>query len=172
MDWTPWLRQTYQINDGTLIQTHKWVEYVVRDGILPLLASKQYDLVCKPEELANCILNHLIRHDYGFKKCKYTSYRCKHLEEVLLEEYEFFEDSYPESVWKGLRRQFYVQHFADEGLFADRVWMNLPMIVFEHVSLASPAFDALYEKHRHLDEEDEDSSENELLGPGVRSERE
>jgi len=153
------------------IQTHKWVEYLVRDGILPLLKEKQLDMICKPEEIASCILNHLIRHERDYKRSRFTSYRCMHGQEGTMDEYEFFEDIIPEKVWKSLKYRFYIQWFADQEAFADRVWTNLPLIIFDHLSFDSPGFSPLYEKWRHLDEEDEDSAE-ESFGPSVSTERE
>ena len=171
MSWEQFLRRDLDISDGTTIQTHKWVEYLVRDGILPLLKRNQYDLTCKPEDLANCILNHLIRHERDYKRARFTTYRCKHREEGTMEEYEFFEDTLPEKVWKLMKEQFYIEWFADKEAFADRIWMNLPLIIFDHLSVNSPRFNALYEKLRHLDEDDDNSSEG-SVGPGMGTERE
>jgi len=170
MNWEEFLRREFTGIDNSPIQTHKWVEYVVRDGILPLLKATQFGLTCKPQELANCILNHLIRHETDFKKCRFTTYRCKHPEEMNLEEYEYFEDMVPSEVWTSMRRKFYLCHFADDSEFAARIWLNIPLIVFEHLDINTTGFNGLREKQRHLDEEDD--SENELLGPGMGSERE
>ena len=87
-----------------------------------------------------------------------------------LEDYEYFEDVVPSDVWANMKRKFYLQHFADTNEFATRIWLNIPLIVFEHLDINSAGFDGLREKQRHLDEEDD--SENELLGPGMGSERE
>jgi len=171
MYWEQFLRKDLRTRDGTTLQTHKWVEYLVRDGLLPLLKHNQYDLTCRPEDLANCILNNLIRHERDYKRARFTTYRCKHREEGTMEEYEFFEDTLPEKVWKSMKQQFYIEQFADEYSFAERIWMNLPFIIFDHVSLDSPRFNALYEKLRHLDEEDDNSSD-ESVGPGLGTERE
>jgi hypothetical protein len=170
MNWEEFLRREFTGTDNSPIQTHKWVEYVVRDGILPLLKATQFGLICKPQELANCILNHLIRHERDFLKSRFTSYRCKHPEEMNLEEYEYFEDMVPSEVWASMRRKFYLRHFADDSEFAARIWLNIPFIVFEHLDINTAGFNGLYEKQRHLDEEED--SENELLGPGMGSERE
>jgi hypothetical protein len=88
-----------------------------------------------------------------------------------MEEYEFFEDTLPEKVWKLMKQQFYIEWFADEEIFAERIWINLPLIIFDHISLDSPGFNALWEKQRHLDEEDDNSSD-ESVGPGLGTERE
>ena len=172
MSWNEFLRRGLVAKDGiTIIQTHKWVEYIVRDGIIPLLKNKQIDLTCKPEDLATCILNHLIRHERDYKRSRFTSYQCMHGQEGTMEEYEFFEDIFPEKIWKSMKQQFYIEWFADNDCFADRIWMNLPLIIFDHLSFDSPGFNPLYEKMRHLDEEDEDSGE-ESLGPSMSTERE
>jgi len=171
MSWNEFLRKDLTTRDGTTIQTHKWVEYLVRDGLIPLLKNKQFDLTCKPEDLATCILNHLIRHERDYKRSRFTSYRCMHGQEGTMEEYEFFEDTFPEKIWKSIKQQFYIEWFADEDVFADRIWMNLPMIIFDHISLDSPGFNALWNKLRHLDEEDDNSSD-ESVGPGMGTERE
>jgi hypothetical protein len=166
--WQNYLRQEYRLPNNQPIQTHKWVEHLVRDGILPLLKQKQYNLICKPQELASCILNHLIRHERDYKKCKFTTYRCMHREEVSIEEYEFYEEQISESIWNWLKHEFTVDWFADVGPFAERIWRNLPLIVFEHLSMDSPVNQILYEKMRCL----EDDEEDELLGPGMGFERE
>jgi hypothetical protein len=167
--WNDFLRRSLRLNDGTTIQTHKWVEYLVRDGILPLLKQMGYDLLCQPPDLANCILNHLIRHEAGYHKCKFTTYQCKHREEVMVCEMEFFEERIPEMEWNRLRKQFAVEWFADNEPFADRVWLNLPFIILSHLKMNSPANQILYEKMRIIEEGDE-SSDEELCGPGIRAE--
>ena len=171
MSWAQFLRKDLTTRDGTTLQTHKWVEYLVRDGIIPLLKRNQFDLTCKPEDLASCILNHLIRHERDYNRMRFTTYRCKHREEGTMEEYEFFENTISDKVWTLMRQQFYIEWFADEEAFADRIWMNLPLIIFDHLSPFSPRFNDLWEKLRHLDEEDDNSSD-ESVGPGVGTERE
>ena len=84
-------------------------------------------------------------------------------------ELEFFEERIPEIEWKRLRKQFAIEWFADNELFADRVWLNLPFIILNHLKMSSPANQILYEKMRLIEEGDE-SSDEELLGPGIRAE--
>jgi len=155
--WQLFLRKSYETMDHQLIQTHKWVEYLVRDGLLPLLKAKQYNLTCKPQELAECILNHLIRHERDYNRCRFTTYQCKHREEVCIEEYEFYEEMIPDSIWNQLKKEFYIDWFADSGAFAERIWRSLPLIVFDHLSMDSPVNQILYEKMKTL--EDEEDSE-------------
>ena len=167
--WQQFLRREFLLPNDRPIQIHKWVEYLVREGILPLLRQKQYNLICRPQELASCILNYLVRHEKDYQKCKFTTYRCKHREEAILEEYEFFEEQIPDSIWDQLKQEFAVEWLADEGPFAERFWRNIPLIVFEHLSMESPVNQILYEKMRCLEDDEEDA---ELLGPGIGLERE
>jgi hypothetical protein len=151
--WQRFLRQEWHLNETDTLPTHKWVEHLVRSGLLPLLKDKGYTLLCRPQELATCILNNLLRHQRDYQMCKFTTYRCPHREESCLEEFEFYEEQIPETVWNKLKETFYIEWFADEHNFAERVWRHLPLIVFDHLSMDSPANEILYEKMGFLEEE-------------------
>ena len=155
--WQRFLHKSYDTSDHQRVQTHTWVEYLIRDGILPLLKAKGYHLICRPQELAECILNHLFRHEQDYPKCRFTSYRCKHREEVYIEEHEFYEELIPDSIWMQLKKEFAIDWFADAGDFAERIWRAIPLIVLDHLSMDSPANEILYERMKAFESEEEDS---------------
>ena len=61
--------------------------------------------------------------------------------------------------WDTLRSKVSVERYADSSDFANRVWNDLPMIVYWHInhdkSVATDEFD-----HMFLDSEDENDSES------------
>jgi len=158
--WQQFLRRPLLTPDQQSVQIHKWTEHLVRFGLMPVLSRTGYILICKPQELATCILNNIIRHEADYNKCRFTTYRCKHREEVTIEEFEHYEELIPEEVWKQLKQSFEIDWLADEGPFAERIWRHLIHIVFDHLSMDSPANQALYEKMKFM-MEDEDSLSDE-----------
>ena len=168
--WLTFLKQQYEVlSPGTFniyITTFNWVETVVRDGILPALKANGYLVSVDASTLSGCILNTLYRHEQDYMKCQMTSYTCKHgrcthgeqvNENVTFgDQLEYFHELLPTSVWKEMHERFPVNWFADGGLFAERIWMDMPHIVAWHVRFnESPANRALEDRLRHLDEEDE-----------------
>jgi hypothetical protein len=125
-----------------------------------MLRAKQYNLACGPKELTGCLLNYLLRHAQDYKKRVFTTYCCKHHEDVTPEEHEFYEEQIPDTMWDALKAEFAVDWLADRGEFAARIWRNIPLIILSHLDMeASPANQVLYESLKTYDEGDE-SSEN------------
>jgi len=75
------------------------------------------------------------------------------------EEFEHYEECIPEEIWKQLKKSFEIDWLADEGPFAERFWRHLIYIVFDHLSMDSPANEALYEKMKCMEDEDSLSDE-------------
>ena len=75
----------------------------------------------------------------------------------------------PTEFWDTLRRKVSVERYADTSEFANRIWNDLPMIVYWHIdhdkSVATDELD-----HMFLDPEDENDSEsgNEESGSNYR----
>jgi len=74
---------------------------------------------------------------------------------------EYYEDDYeffitrkcPSDKWSILRSTFEIEWFADEEAFADRIWMDIPNIVFSHIHLEkSPATQELVDLLRVIEE--------------------
>jgi hypothetical protein len=159
--WRNFLLRELTVPSGGKVQLYRYVECLLRDGIYPLLRTKQYNLSCGPKELTGCILNYLLRHERDYKDRKFTTYCCKHRGDVFPEEHEFYEEQIPDSAWNNVKTEFAVNWFADEGDFAARIWRNIPLIILSHLDMEnSPANQALYESLKTYDEGDE-SSENE-----------
>jgi hypothetical protein len=159
--WRQFLLRELTVPRGGKVQLYRYVECLLRDGIYPLLRAKQYNLACGPKELTGCLLNYLLRHEQDYKKRVFTTYCCKHHSDVYPEEHEFYEEQIPDEAWNHIKAEFAVEHFADEGDFAARVWRNIPLIILSHLDMeASPANQVLYESLKTYDEGDE-SSENE-----------
>jgi hypothetical protein len=75
----------------------------------------------------------------------------------------------PKEFWDTLRSKVSVEQYADDSEFANRVWDDLPMIVYWHIDHdKSAATDEL--DHMFMDPEDEDDSEsgNEDSGTNYR----
>jgi len=172
--WNSFLKQQHEVltnSPQTLwITTYNWVETVVRDGILPSLKQAGYVPNVEPSGLASCILNVLYRHQYDYQKGRFTFYKCCHGRGVshpppnanvrLEDQIEYFHELLPTSVWEEMHARFPVRFFADGGMFAERIWMDLPHVVAWHVRFnESPANRALEDRLRHLDEEDEEGEE-------------
>jgi len=75
----------------------------------------------------------------------------------------------PKEFWDTLRRKVSVERYGDTSEFANRIWNDLPMIVYWHIdhgkSMATDELD-----HMFLDPEDEEDSEsgNEESGSNYR----
>ena len=65
----------------------------------------------------------------------------------------------PQEFWDSLRSKVSVERYADSSDFANRIWNDLPMIIYWHIdhdkSVATDEFD-----HMFLDSEDENDSES------------
>ena len=179
--WIGFLKEQHEVLTNTpqtlWITTYNWVETVVRDGILPALKQAGYVSKVEPSGLASCILNVLYRHQYDYQKARFTHYRCCHGREVshppeganarLEDQIEYFHELLPTSVWEEMHARFPVRFFADGGMFAERIWGDLPHVVAWHVRFnESPANHALEDRLRHLDEEEEEGEE---AGPANHS---
>jgi hypothetical protein len=65
----------------------------------------------------------------------------------------------PSEFWLTLRSKVFIERYADDSEFADRIWDDLPMIVYWHIDHdKSIAIDEL--DHMFLDPEDENDSES------------
>ena len=65
----------------------------------------------------------------------------------------------PQEFWDTLRSKVFVQRYADTSDFANRIWNDLPMIIYWHIdhnkSIATDELD-----HMFLDSDDENDSES------------
>jgi hypothetical protein len=65
----------------------------------------------------------------------------------------------PKEFWDTLRSKVSVERYADDSEFANRIWNDLPMIVYWHIdhdkSMATEELDYMF-----LDPEDEEDSES------------
>jgi hypothetical protein len=158
--WRNFLSKELAVPGGSSVQVYRWTECLLRDGIYPLLRSKQYNLACGPKELTGCLLNYLFRHTKDYTKQRFTTYCCKHHTNVFPEEHEFYEEQITDADWMFLKQSFRVDEFADNSDLAARIWRNIPLIILSHLDMeASPANQPLYESLKTYDEGDE-SSEN------------
>ena len=75
----------------------------------------------------------------------------------------------PKAFWDSLRSKVFVERYADDSEFANRIWNDLPMIVYWHIdhdkSAATNELD-----HMFMDPEDEEDSEsgNEDVGTNYK----
>jgi hypothetical protein len=65
----------------------------------------------------------------------------------------------PTPFWQALRHKISIEQYADDSDFANRIWNDLPMIVYWHIDHEkSPATDEL--DHMFLDPDDENDSDS------------
>ena len=59
-------------------------------------------------------------------------------------------------MWDSLRLYNNIEWYSDTGPFADRIWMDIPFIVFEHLVMeTSSANVELMEKYRTQEDDEE-----------------
>lgn len=159
-EWGTFLRRQQEVQGAPPIRVCVWVETLLHFGVLPELRQRGYTVSIDQQQLATCILNYLFRHEKDFAQSKLTTYCCAHAihHESSLEEYEFYTERVPDSVWQQLRTTFAAEWLADEGEFADRVWRHLPDIVFSHIDQeGSPAYAQFWALNAPMDEEEGES---------------
>jgi len=110
--------------------------------------------------MTTCLLNAIYRHEQAYRVGKRSHYQCscsKH--PIVLEEYEYYETQLPDDSWTSLRDSHFIDWYSDTGPFADRIWMDIPWIIFTHLNMeASTANEDLAYQFRTL-EDDEDYEE-------------
>ena len=157
--WKTFLEHRETTLDGQEIRVRDWAEDIVL-GIKTLLDETGYLLSVQPSQLTACLLNTLYRHERDYRAGRKTTYRCSCARQPYeIEEYEYY-SSYkiPDRMWESLRDYNFIEWYSDAGPFADRIWMDIPLLVFSHLNMEeSPANVELAEQYRTLeDEEDSD----------------
>jgi len=141
--------------DGQEIRTCEWAHQVA-EGIHTLVWEAGYNLSVPSQQLATCILNTVYRHERDYAAGRRTTYRCSCTRHpYAFEEYEYYStDRIPDRMWASLREYNYVEWYSDTGPFADRIWMDIPFLVFSHLVMeTSPANVELMEKYKTLEDE-------------------
>jgi hypothetical protein len=139
--WRQFLTKRGDTLDGQEIRTCDWAEGVVK-GIHTIVYEAGYILTVTPAQLTTCLLNTVYRHERDYRAGHKTTYRCSCKRKPYeIEEYEYYSiDKIPDSVWNALREYNHIEWYSDTGPFADRIWMDIPLLVFAHLNMeTSPA---------------------------------
>jgi hypothetical protein len=155
--WRQFLMKLGDTTEGQEFRTCDWAKGVV-DGIQTLLWETGYTLSVPPQQLTSCILNSIYRHERDYAEGRKTTYRCSCVRHpYAYEEYEYYSiDKIPDRMWDSLRLYNNIEWYSDTGPFADRIWMDIPFIVFEHLVMeTSSANVELMEKYRTQEDDEE-----------------
>ena len=136
--WSYFLQTPRRRRFDTPMLAHEWVETLVHTGILPMLKSNGYVISVSPKRLIHCLLVSLFRHQVHYFTSTMSNYMCSCAmnQDYYEDDYEFFiTRKCPPDKWSILRSTFEIEWFADEEAFADRIWMDIPNIVFSHIQL-------------------------------------
>ena len=157
--WNEFIVEPREFRDGTPIRTCDWVLTILKDAILPEIKRQGYTLSVSQNVLVNCILNAFYCHQKNYYASNYTVCNCKCAtsQEYTLEQYEYFHSRrIGDSFWSYVRRTYEVSFLSDDGPFADRVWNEIPSIIFSHLSMSnSHANKDLEELNKIIEDEEE-----------------
>lgn len=159
--WRCWLENLYRTDDGGEKYTvAEWVETFIHDGLLPEMKKRGYVFPTNEQGIVNSFLNFLFHFENSYHKQTQCQYIGKHGRKMnwSQEDYCFFLDiKCPIFIWERLRERFPIEHFSDDGDFADRLWIQMPSTVFLMLDLKnSPSTDELEVLLAWMDADDEE----------------
>jgi hypothetical protein len=138
--WTKWLQyrygspysyhedangEEYNIGTATVVD---WAKELLYNGIAPYFERKGYMFYKNKNLILNILLNYLYRNE-GTLSGYWAGYNgrpggyMKHTNDDM--EY-YITNKCPLEFWKKLRKDYAIEHFADDSLFAERLWNDLP----------------------------------------------
>jgi hypothetical protein len=174
-EWYRWLQTpcyspyTYHTNedgeeeDGGWCTIAEWARALLYESILPNLNKKGYVFYKNRNIILNAFLNYLFRIDgtpSGFRS-GYTG-RPVHTISCTRDDMDFYcTHKCPTEFWASLRKAYAIQRFADDSIFADRLWTDLPWFIFYQIDIKdSPATQDLADYMAFEDGEDSDEDYN------------
>ena len=154
--WIEWLKGEYDVsfpnNEPEYIPVHIWVKSLVTNGIIPILVKSGYSFKYSTDIIISKFLNFIYQFDNGRRR-RYTN-------SFTDDDQEFFHSfKCTFERWKKLKKEFYIEHFADDGDFAEKLWLELPNYIFELINIDKSH--ATEELNQKLAWEDEEESDNE-----------
>jgi len=168
-DWYLWLQcryrspYTYHTNedgeeeDGGSCTIAEWARSLIFDAIVPRLMKKGYMFFKYRKDVLNAFLNYLYRMD-GVPSGYFSSYtgRPSHTVTCTRDDMDFYITyKCPPDFWARLRKEYAIERFADDSIFADRLWTDLPWFIFYQLDYKeSTASDELAERLEIDDGED------------------
>lgn len=141
--WNTWLQYRYgspyayhecDIGTATVVD---WAKDLLYNGISPYFESKGYMFYKNKNIILNSLLNYLYRKE-GTPSGYWSGYNSrpgrimKHTQDDM--EY-YITYKCPPEFWNSLRKSYPIEHFADDSLFAERLWDDLPWFMFFQINL-------------------------------------
>jgi uncharacterized membrane protein YgcG len=168
-EWYLWLQMRYRSpytyhtdedgekEDGGSCTIAGWARALIYDSIIPRLSDKGYVFCKYRKDLLNAFLNYLFRVD-GTPSGFYSGYtgRPPHTVTCTRDDMDFYiTHKCPIDFWAHLRKEHAIERFADDSIFADRLWADLPWFIFYQINYDdSPATEELIELLEFEDGED------------------
>lgn len=120
------------------IELRDWVRALLYDGIFVAMDQNGYNLGINPHQVANDFMNYLFHFKAAWnngRPCKFIgAFAADNYRNLTLEDEEFFFKRFDTNFWENMRRSFAIELFADESDFAQVLWENIPIIIFEMVN--------------------------------------
>lgn len=147
--WTNWLQYEYDspysyhenadgdecdIGTATVVD---WAKELFYNGIAPYFQRQGYMFYKNKNLILNSFLNYLYRKE-GTPSGYWSGYNSRpgRIMKHTNDDMEFYiTHKCPPEFWKRLRRDYPIEHFADDSLFAERLWDDLPWFMFFQINL-------------------------------------
>ena len=160
MEWNNWIERQYSVPDAGSYTVVEWAEEFIRDGIIPEFKKRGYSLAKNQYHSTNTLLNFLYRFDknqYGRHNTTYSGDYGRQMN-YMMEDLIFYLDfKCGPWMWDKLKRDFQINHFADDSEFAERLWTELPTVLFYLIDIdASPITNDVYDRTSWLDSDEDD----------------
>lgn len=168
-DWVDWLQTRYRSpytyhtdpngeeEEGGSCSLAGWARSFIYDCIIPRLTDKGYVFHKYRGGVLNAFLNYLFRVD-GIPSGFHSGYTGlpRYSVTCTRDDMEFYiTHKCPIDFWAHLRKEFAIERFADDSIFADRLWADLPWFIFYQINIKdSPATEELAERMAFEDGED------------------
>ena len=159
--WPQWLKTEYNVaplnaDEECYVPTHVWIKSLVVDGIMPVLLKAHYVFKYPMDITLSKFMTFIYKLEYGMQR-RYTNI-------LTDEDHEYFHSfKCTLETWKKLKRDFYIEHFADDSEFSVKLWFELPFFIFEMLNIAkSNATEELNELLEWDDEEDSDGEKKSI----------
>ena len=173
LQWQDFLRAEWEVcndPDESFVRTPIWAHHLVIDNIVPMLQQANYVLKSTPKEFLDCVLNHMFRHEVNYCRggtnARPTPYRCNHAGPINADRGEFFHQrKLPTAAWQRLRNTVAVEHWSDDGEFADRFWLDLPHIVFTHCDMEKSGATLELEELLRVEDNEEEAAKRLNIDP-------
>jgi hypothetical protein len=160
--WREWLHRRYSTDYGTYTVI-EWVESLVYEGISDMFQKAGYIYSRSKHETVNTLLNYIYRFDIHSPRRLPTQYLGEYGRNLSYtsNDLEFYlEHKCPPCAWDTLKKEYTIQHFADDSDFAERLWIELPSFLFFQIDIdKSGATEELYSRIAWLESDDSEEGD-------------